>query len=348
MAGLERQLTEYAGREAEIEKLSKENKEKTEEALVARDQAMTREEQLRREVDRLYDEKKKLVLTKHNDIEAAVHTAKEVAASQLKSLEADLQEMVARNARLKAEEERASRECKSAHNLLEKSRHSHEGDSRSAEMAMSRLEEKIREVVKEREEALLKSKEVNELNTELRLLIDKLRGQEESLRLSMDEKESSRRKESEVLRAQVRDLQRDLATMQRSGHKSRKEVEELTRGEEAKLTALQKQYDEELAMHRRRAQEAEQSMQEMELTGVSEEHRVRLLLEQYKEKSSLAAMKLEAQLGECRESISRLHASKKGTELDLHNMQEEKKRLVNLLQVGTIDFFKCSQCIISC
>jgi hypothetical protein len=293
MAGLERQLTEYAGREAEIEKLSKENKEKTEEALVARDQAMTREEQLRREVDRLYDEKKKLVLSKHNDIE----------------------------------------ECKSAHNLLEKSRHSHEGDSRSAEMAMSRLEEKIREVVKEREEALLKSKEVNELNTELRLLIDKLRGQEESLRLSMDEKESSRRKEAEVLRAQVRDLQRDLATMQRSGHKSRKEVEELTRGEEAKLTALQKQYDEELAMHRRRAQEAEQSMQEMELTGVSEEHRVRLLLEQYKEKSSLAAMKLEAQLGECRESISRLHASKKGTELDLHNMQEEKKRLVNLLQV---------------
>mmetsp|Transcript_21841 Transcript_21841/g.40736 ORF Transcript_21841/g.40736 Transcript_21841/m.40736 type:complete len:781 (+) Transcript_21841:66-2408(+) len=345
MAGLERQLSEYSSREAEVEKLSKENKEKTEEALVMRDQAMTREEQLRREVDRLYDEKKKLVLTKHNDIESAVHTAKEVAASQMKSLEADLQEMVARNARLKAEEERALRECKSAHSLLEKSRHSHEGDSRSAELAMSRLEEKIREVVKEREEAIVKSKEVNELNTELRLLIDKLRSQEESLRLSMDEKDSSRRKEAESLRGQVRDLQRDLAAMQRSGHKSRKEVDELTRGEEAKLLAMQKQHDEELALHRRRAQEAEQGMKEMELTGVSEEHRVRLLLEQYKEKSSLSTMKLEAQLAECRESIVRLHANKKGSEMDLQNAEAEKKRLVNLLQESKIEIVQLHECV---
>lgn len=333
MAGLERQLSEYANREAEIEKLSKENKERTEEALVARDQAMTREEQLRREVDRLYEEKKKLTLSRHSDIEAAVQTAKEVAGSQLKSMEADLQELATRNARLMAEEERSARECKSAHSLLEKSRQSHEGDSRSTELAMSRLEDKIREVVKEREEALLKSKEVNELNTELRLLVDKLRSQEETLRLCMDEKESARRKENDALRTQLRDTQRDLAAVQRISHKRQKELEEATRGEEGKINGMQKQHDEEVTMFRRRAQEAEQSVKEMELSGVSEEHRVRLLLEQYKETSSLGTMKLQAQLGEVRENMMRLHADKKNAELDLHNMQTEKKRLLHLLQV---------------
>ena len=333
MAGLERQLSEYASREAEVERLSKENKEQTEEALVARDQAMTREEQFRREVDRLYEEKKKLTLARHSDIEAAVQTAKEVALGQLKSLEADLQEMGARMARLTAEEERAARECKSAHNLLEKSRQSHEGDSRSTELAMSRLEDKVREVVKEREEALLKSKEVNDLNTELRLLVDKLRSQEESLRLSMDEKESARRKENDTLRTQLRDTQRDLSAVQRNSHKRQKDLEEITRGEEGKLSALQKQHDEQVAQYRRRAQEAEQSVKEMELSGVSEEHRVRLLLEQYKETSSLGTMKLQSQLSEVRESMTRLQADKKHSEMDLHNMQAEKKRLVNLLQV---------------
>ena len=338
MAGLERQLSEYASREAEIEKQSKENKEKTEEALVARDQAMTREEQLRREIDRLYDEKKKLTLSKHADVEAAVQTAKEVAACQIKSLEADLQEMASRNARLKSEEERAFREARSAQNLLEKSRQSHEGDTRSTEMAMARLEEKIREVVKEREGALHKSKEVNDLNTELRLIIDKLRSQEESLRLSMDEKDIVRRKENDDLRTELRDTQHDLAAVQRSYHKLQKEVEELTRGEDSKVADAQRQHDEEVALYRKRATEAEQAMKEMELTGLSEEHRVRMLLEQYKEKSTIGTMKLENQLNEIRENMARLLATKKALEIDMQNEQSEKKRLLNLLQVLYICF----------
>ena len=78
------------------------------------------------------------------------------------------------------------------------------------------IKEKIRENVQEKEEALLKSREVNALNTELRLLVDKLRGQEESLRVGMDERESARRKETETIRAQLRDCQRDLAIVHRS------------------------------------------------------------------------------------------------------------------------------------
>jgi hypothetical protein len=113
-------------------------------------------------------------------------------------------------------------------------------------------------------------------------------------------------------------------------------VEELTRGEESKTAAAQKQREEEVGLYRRRAQEAEQAAKEMELTGVSEEHRVRLLLEQYKEKSALGSLKLEAQLGECRESMARLVAAKKGSEDDCRSVLAEKKRLVNLLQVPSM------------
>lgn len=64
MSGLERQLSEYSAREAEVERIAKDSKEKVEEALVVRDQAVAREEQLRREVERLHDERKKRALQK--------------------------------------------------------------------------------------------------------------------------------------------------------------------------------------------------------------------------------------------------------------------------------------------
>lgn len=64
MSGLERQLSEYSARETEVERIAKDSKEKVEEALVLRDQALTREEQLRREIERLQDDRKKHALLK--------------------------------------------------------------------------------------------------------------------------------------------------------------------------------------------------------------------------------------------------------------------------------------------
>ena len=80
MSGLERQLAEYSNRESEIERVATESKEKLEEAYVARDQvslsstlillsdsswqAVTREEQLKREMERLFDDRKKMTLQK--------------------------------------------------------------------------------------------------------------------------------------------------------------------------------------------------------------------------------------------------------------------------------------------
>lgn len=332
MAGLERQLSEYSSRESEVEKMCKDSKEKMEEALVDRDQAKAREEQMRREVDRLYDEKKKLTVTRHQEVDAAVQAAKDLANGQMKSLESDLHQVSSTLVRYKAEEERASRERKSAQELLEKTRKAHEAETRGMEQAMGKLEERIRSVVHEREEALLKSKEVQELNTELRLLVDKLRSQEEMHRVAVEEKDASRRKEIEQLRSQLKEAQRELSEAHRGEHRRQKELDDLHREEETKTATLAKNHAEEVAMYRRRAQEAEQSMKEMELTAASEEHRVRLLLEQFKEKASLGTLKLEGQLNDTRETLAKLMESKNALDLELQGAYTEKKRYMSLLQ----------------
>jgi chromosome segregation ATPase len=199
MSGLERQLSEYSAREGEVERIAKDSKEKVEEALVLRDQALTREEQLRREIERLHDDRKKHALQKQNEIDSAVEVAKGVAGSQIRSLEHDIEELTARMAKTKgksscalsaaamtgdvfmscflfvAEADKAVRDCKSAESLLEKTRQAISNDRKSSEAAMRRLEERIAEVIVEKEDAVMKTKAVYDLNTELRLTIDKLR-----------------------------------------------------------------------------------------------------------------------------------------------------------------------------
>lgn len=58
MTGMERQLNEYAAREEQVNKLASESRQKMEEAITVREQAAVREEQSRREIERLMAERK--------------------------------------------------------------------------------------------------------------------------------------------------------------------------------------------------------------------------------------------------------------------------------------------------
>lgn len=64
MTGLEKQVSEYAARETEIENLAKDSKLKVSEANGLRDQAMLREKMLNDEIARLQQENKKLAIEK--------------------------------------------------------------------------------------------------------------------------------------------------------------------------------------------------------------------------------------------------------------------------------------------
>lgn len=59
--------------------------------------------------------------------------------------------------------------------MLEKTRAVISGDRKTSEAAMRRLEERIADVVVEKEDAIMKMRSVHDLNSELRLTIDKLR-----------------------------------------------------------------------------------------------------------------------------------------------------------------------------
>jgi DNA-binding transcriptional MerR regulator len=76
-----------------------------------------------------------------------------------------------------AETERVSRELKSAQLSLEKIRSIHDDEAKAAEAALKKLEDRIRETIAEREDAIAKLRAVQELNSELRVTIDKLRNQ---------------------------------------------------------------------------------------------------------------------------------------------------------------------------
>jgi chromosome segregation ATPase len=103
MSALQRQVAEYAEREEDVNKLSKESKELIEEALSAKDQALVREEQCKRDLNRLLEERTRLAVKRQADIDAAVDNARQRAAEQFQALDKDLKEMAEKNALLKGE-----------------------------------------------------------------------------------------------------------------------------------------------------------------------------------------------------------------------------------------------------
>lgn len=78
---------------------------------------------------------------------------------------------------LKAESDRIHREYKSSQMLLEKARQSMEDERKIFDQSIRKLEERLRELTLIKEESLMKVKTVQDMNTDLRLTIDKLRTQ---------------------------------------------------------------------------------------------------------------------------------------------------------------------------
>jgi hypothetical protein len=64
MAGLERQIQEYASREESVNKLAAVSREKIQEALTIKEQAQAKVEQCEQEVARLQNERKQLLVTR--------------------------------------------------------------------------------------------------------------------------------------------------------------------------------------------------------------------------------------------------------------------------------------------
>jgi len=128
MDGMEKQLTEFQAREEGVSQLSRECKEKVEDALLVRDQANAICTSLRREVAKLLEQRKKSVEEAANQHETIIDTIKSKMQATIDKKERACHELTISNAKLKVEAERCKREKQTAEETYVKLRNTLESE----------------------------------------------------------------------------------------------------------------------------------------------------------------------------------------------------------------------------
>eukprot|EP01036_Dinobryon_divergens_P022706 gene22706-30988_t len=219
MAGLERQLAEFAAREQQVERLARESKERSQEAQTAQDQAAVKEEQLRREVDSLLE--------------------------QVRATEKDLDDMTIKNAQLVFEAEQAGREGKAAKDMLTRLKQVHEDERKAVQQALRSLGEQLTAANLSREQEASRRSEMQEQNKDLRLTVDKLRLQLDSLRGQQQQQVDVREKELAAVRGSLRDLHKEVAEKTRLLQRKTRELEERDQEQQQRTQTVQRRLEEE-------------------------------------------------------------------------------------------------------
>lgn len=257
MGGLERQVADYHEREDEVERLSRESKERVEDALSERDQAFAREQLLQKEVERLTDERRQGSIRRQEDIDAALEVIRQRAHTQKKSAEDDLKALAVRNGELMVEAEKAIREAKSYREQLERMHRIREDERKGVDQHVHDLEEKVTKTTSSYEEEKSRREEVHELNKDLRSIIDKLRLQMDAVRSQVHGAEKAREAELLSARATVRDTQRQLVEKTRTLARKNKELDDLKGAFESQLAVAERKFGEEATMYRKRSSESD-------------------------------------------------------------------------------------------
>merc|ERR1712000_512502 len=100
----------------------------------------------------------------------------------------------------------------------------------------------------------------------------------------------------EVLRASLREHQREAVECAKLATKRGKELEDIKKDTEERINSMLRLKDEEVSAYRRRASEAEHAMKEMVTVASAEDHRVKILVDQFKEKANITAAQMETKL----------------------------------------------------
>ena len=157
---------------------------------------------------------------------------------------------------------------------------------------LKELEDKLNVAVVGKEEEAARLRVSVETNRDLRAVIDKVRSTAESQRQLESDRERIREKELASIRTALRDTQKDYEEKMRLALKKIKELEEKRR-EEAGLA------------YRRKVGELEQHIREIEQMIISEEKRLKGLIDAERERFIAMQSTLEARMNEEKESNNR-------------------------------------------
>ncbi len=136
-----------------------------------------RESHLRLELARLVDERRQLAAARQGDVDTAVAQAKNTLGIKIENLDKELSACAALNAKLRVDGEAGAREAKAVSALLIKSQKNLEDDRKNYESTIAKLEAKLNSTVTQREENIARVKECQNLNSDLRLKVEKLQNQ---------------------------------------------------------------------------------------------------------------------------------------------------------------------------
>lgn len=308
MSGLERQITEYAAREAAIELAGREGKEAIQLALIERDQALAREDQNRREVEKLMEERKKRNIEHQTELDLAAENVRMRALDTVQNIEQEMKCMVEATAKVRVDAERAIRENKTASEVLERVKIHHEDEKRMLEITIKELRDTVTAAIVGRDEEISRRFDVQEMNKELRGTIDKLRLDIDSLQTQANMSERARLAEVGALKTSNRDLQQEIMDKSRSFAKKCKDHDEYKALKDEEFLGLERKMVDEIDLYRRRAAEAEKISKEMETAGNSENQRCQSLIDQMKEKTNASIVQLAGSLRQETENHQRVAA----------------------------------------
>jgi chromosome segregation ATPase len=260
MSGLERQINEYSGREAEVEARDRKCREDVETAFTERDQAVARADQNKREIERLQEERKKFHESRQADMEAAADAARARSMEQVRTCEAEMAHLAETLSKLQMDTERAVREGKGAKEMMESKERTIEDERRNYEDALKDLRDRLSVAIINRDEEASKKVDIQEANKELRGVVDKLRLDIDSMQIQINTTERSRLADVSALKAANRELSKELTDKNRLLSRKALETDEVREEWETKATDLERRVEDEGRLYRQRVADAEKAV----------------------------------------------------------------------------------------
>jgi myosin heavy subunit len=294
-----------------------------------------------------------------NEIDEAVAQTRSRAEQKIRQLDEQIHAANARNAELKANEERIQREYLSTREALDRARTQHEEERKSMEATMRAMEDRMKQVESERIDDSAKRREIQEQNKSLRITVDNLRAQVvkssmslqlpqiltilylqvETNRVQLTDRDLGRDREMVQVKTTLKDAQAQLSDVNKALQRKSKELEDLRIEMSEQIVAIEKRRDEDVGMYRRRAEEADLKMHELETSCLSEARRSKYIIDQTKEKYSNAVQQFELKLEEEKTNNRRWTNQNRELLESLRLMTEEK---ISIEKVSAALKSKCS------
>jgi chromosome segregation ATPase len=216
MSGLERQLSDYAAKEDDLDRLVKDLKSRTEDAIIERDQLKVREEYYQRELQRLSNEKVDLVKDNEVQLEKKTFLLQKLSQDQILKMEKDINKMAEIVASLRFENENLARERNSIKDQFDQISRKHRDHYEQTQEAVDNLKLKLDSTERICNGEAMKRNDYQQENTNLKSTIGRLQHQIEDLMEKLVTSERNKNFSFDQIKLQNKSLELDVVELQRS------------------------------------------------------------------------------------------------------------------------------------